>query len=154
MGLAIFIYPWQIQHRTFNQSHKHCSSNRDYGPQYLCLATLSPNIYCLKSAKAFTDFWSIPIFSTSIMYACTNVNGTKKNYPKIQAIKNANAGTTLHRALEKVAVVYLSQRRASSGLLQAWVGENESLSVIQLSQKKKKKESKMFFFFWSLKAKA
>ena len=40
------------------------------------------------------------------MYALTNVNGNKENYPKIQAIENANAGITLSMALEKAAVVY------------------------------------------------
>ena len=38
---------------------------------------------------------------------CANVNETKENYPKIQAIENVNAGTALPSALEKVAVSIL-----------------------------------------------
>ena len=103
--MGISICPWQIKHRSFNQSHKQSSHNCDHSPKYLGLATQSPEIYFLKTTKAFINLKQPKFVYT--MYACKNVNGgAKESYPKIQAIANEKAGITLHMALAKLAVVY------------------------------------------------
>ena len=153
--MTIFICPWKIQRRSFKQSHKHGSPK-----------TMVPNTFSWPHSRLIFTFSRLQkhsqIFEAPhiqyIIYACKNLNETKENYPKIQAIENVNAGTALPIALEKVAVVYFIPVKSKfwPGLLQDRVGENESFKCDPTEPKKNlKKRVKCFIYlFWSLKAKA
>ena len=80
-----------------------------------------------------------------IMYICmqcANVNETKDNYPKIQAIENVNAGTTLHMALAKVAEVYFVPVKNRFWLITGLSRGKWKLKRGPTEPKKKKKRAK------------